>query len=123
MKEYKWCLISNHQHIEFSNFRLWCRPAYDTLIKNARYEIHENGVLEIFGDEVIYHFVCDFLEDSNRLEDLNFLPDPSEIKKKVVGFFHKEEVQYVEEGWVKDSKTKPYHGIFNRYDCKFDESS
>lgn len=123
MENYKWCIIRDYKHIRFSNIRPWCRPAYDTLLMDPKYEVHENGVLEITGQEIVYHFISNFLGDSNRLEDLDFSPDISYIKKKTIGFFHKEEIQYVEDGWVKDSKTMPYHGIFNNYDCEFDQNS
>ena len=123
MENYKWCVILDLKHIRFSNIRPCIRPAYDTLIMNPKYEIHENGLLEITGQEVVYHFISNFLGDSNRLEDLSFIPDPEYIKRKTVGFFHKEEIQYVEDGWVKDSKTASYRGIFSNYDCEFGQNS
>lgn len=123
MEDYKWCVIRDCQHLRFSNNRPSIRPLCDTLIMNPKYEVHENGILEISGDEIVFHFISSAFGDSNRVNDLGFVPDISYIKRKIVGFFHKEEIQYVEEGCVKDSKTMPYHGIFSRYDCEFDKSS
>lgn len=116
---YPHCVISN-DIVYVSVDKITGRPAFDTYLENVKINIDDNGVMDIYGDEI--QFGLNFHKE--KLSDI----DGGEIQEnyiehhngvKIFGFYLIKPYDYVPRGWYRYKERKQKRIILNKYKLEF----
>ena len=115
---YPHCVITQN-NVYLSVDKLSCKPAFDTYLVNVKIDIDENGLLDIYGDEV--QFGLNFHKE--KLTDMDAIPQDDEIIHykglKLFGFYLIKPYDYVPQGWYELKERKSKRIILNKYKLEF----
>lgn len=116
---YPHCVISN-DIVYVSVDKITCRPAFDTYLEKVKIVIDDNGVMDIYGDEVQFglNFHKEKLSDMEGGEiQENYIEHHNGVK--IFGFYLIKPYDYVPRGWYRFKERKQKRIILNEYKLEF----
>ena len=121
MREFSYphCVISN-DIVYVSIDKITCRPAFDTYLENVKINIDNNGVMDIYGDEIQFgvNFHKEKLSDMDGGEiQENYIKHYNGIK--LFGVYLIKPYDYVPQGWYRYKERKQKRFILNKYKLEF----